>query len=276
MSENVPEIGNSITLDGVNINYHDRGQGDAVLLIHGSGPGVTAWANWRLVLPALAATHRVIAPDMAGFGYTQTPPEYQTSPDKWVAQVIGLMDALGIAQFSIVGNSFGGAIALRTASMYPDRVEKLVLMGSVGTSFPISEGLDKVWGYQASPEAMRELIGIFACDQSIVTDDLVEMRYRASIRADVQERFARLFPAPRQRGIDMLALSDAQLNAIRMPVAIVHGCDDRVIPFRVSEMLAAKLPNATLHPIDHCGHWVQIEKKQEFLDIVSRFMGENA
>ncbi|WP_136420041.1 alpha/beta hydrolase [Herbaspirillum sp. ST 5-3] len=276
MSENIPEIGNSIILDGMNINYHDRGQGDAVLLIHGSGPGVTAWANWRLVLPELAATHRVIAPDMAGFGYTQTPSGYQTSPENWVAQVIGLMDALGIAQFSIVGNSFGGAIALRTASMYPDRVKKLVLMGSAGTSFPISEGLDKVWGYQASREAMRELIGIFAYDQSIVTDDLVDMRYRASIRADVQERFARLFPAPRQEGIDMLALSDAQLNAIRMPVAIVHGRDDRVIPFQVSEMLAAKLPNATLHPIDHCGHWVQIEKKQEFLGIVTRFMEEYA
>ncbi|HJU99899.1 MAG TPA: alpha/beta hydrolase [Burkholderiaceae bacterium] len=276
MSENVPEIGNSITLDGVTINYHDRGQGDAILLIHGSGPGVTAWANWRLVLPELATTHRVVAPDMVGFGYTQAPPEYQTSPDNWVAQVIGLMDALGIAQFSVIGNSFGGAIALRTASMYPERVKKVVLMGSVGTSFPLSEGLDKVWGYQPSHEAMRELIGIFAYDQAIVTDDLVELRYRASVRADAQERFARLFPVPRQHGIDMLALSDVQLNAIRMPVALVHGRDDRVIPFRVSEMLAAKLPNATLHPIDHCGHWVQIEKKPEFLGIVSRFMEENA
>ncbi|WP_034296273.1 alpha/beta fold hydrolase [Herbaspirillum sp. RV1423] len=275
MTQNVPEIGDSITLDGVDINYHDQGQGDAILLIHGSGPGVTAWANWRLVLPELATTHRVIAPDMAGFGYTQTPLEYQTSPENWVAQVIGLMDALEIAQFSIIGNSFGGAIALRTASMYPDRVKKLVLMGSVGTSFPISEGLDKVWGYQPSHEAMRELIGVFAYDQSIVTDDLVEMRYRASIRADVQERFSRLFPAPRQQGVDMLALSDAQLNAIRMPVALVHGRDDRVIPFRVAEMLAEKLPNATLYPIDQCGHWVQIEKKQQFLGIVTRFMEES-
>lgn len=275
MSENVPEIGNSITLDGVDINYHDRGQGDAILLIHGSGPGVTAWANWRLVLPELAATHRVVAPDMAGFGYTQTPPGYRTSPDNWVAQAIGLMDALGIARFSVIGNSFGGAIALRLASMYPDRVRKVVLMGSVGTRFPISEGLDKVWGYRPSRDAMRELIGIFAYDQSIVTDDLVELRYRASIRADAQERFARLFPEPRQEGVDMLALSDAQLGAIRMPVALVHGRDDRVIPFGVSEMLAAKLPNATLHPIANCGHWVQIEKKQAFLDIVTRFLEEN-
>ena len=275
MSESVPEVGNSITLDGVKINYHDQGKGDVVLLIHGSGPGVTAWANWRLVMPELASTHRVIAPDMAGFGYTQTPDGYQASPKNWVAQVIGLMNALEIAQFSIIGNSFGGAIALMTASRYPDRVKKLVLMGSVGTRFPLSDGLDKVWGYLPSQEAMHELIGLFAYDQSIVTDDLVGMRYRASIRADVQERFSSLFPVPRQAGIDMLALSDAQLNAIRMPVALVHGRDDRVIPFKVSEMLAEKLPNATLHAIDHCGHWVQIEKKQAFLDIVKRFLNDH-
>jgi pimeloyl-ACP methyl ester carboxylesterase len=97
-----------------------------------------------------------------------------------------------------------------------------------------------------------------------------------AVRADAQARFARLFPKPRQEGVDMLALSDAQLRAIRIPVALVHGRDDRVIPFRVSEMLAAKLPDATLHPIDRCGHWVQIEKKQEFLDIVTRFMEDNA
>lgn len=271
-----PEVARSIVAAGIRTNYHDLGSGFPVLMLHGSGPGVSAWANWRLVMPSLAERARVIAPDMAGFGYTHTPPGYRTSPENWVAQAVGLMDALGIARFSVIGNSFGGAIALRMASMYPDRVRKVVLMGSVGTRFPISDGLDKVWGYQPSHEAMRELIGIFAYDQSIVTDDLVELRYRASIRADAQERFARLFPEPRQEGVDMLALSDAQLGAIRIPVALVHGRDDRVIPFRVSEMLAARLPNATLHPIDHCGHWVQIEKKQEFLDIVTRFMEDNA
>jgi pimeloyl-ACP methyl ester carboxylesterase len=276
MSVEIPEIGNTVTVDGVSINYHDKGQGDAILLIHGSGPGVTAWANWRLIIPELAKTHRVIAPDMAGFGYTKMPLSYKTTPENWVGQVIGLMDTLGIGEFSILGNSFGGAIALRTASQYPDRVTKLALMGSVGTSFPISEGLEKVWGYQPSLEAMRELIGIFAYDQSIVTDDLVEMRYRASIRADVQERFSKLFPAPRQNGIEMLSLSDADLRKIDVPAALIHGRDDRVIPFAVSEMLAKKLPNATLYPIDHCGHWVQIEQKQAFVDIITGFMREYA
>ncbi|MGD9862357.1 MAG: alpha/beta fold hydrolase [Pseudodonghicola sp.] len=273
MTSSSPEIGKTLTVDGVRINFHDQGQGDAVLLIHGSGPGVTAWANWRTILPVLAETHRVIAPDMAGFGYTETPADFDATPAAWVRQVIGLLDALGLQKVTIIGNSFGGAIALKTASLHPDRVDRLVLMGSVGTPFPITEGLQKVWGYQPSHEAMNELLHIFAYDHSIISDDLVDMRYRASIRADVQDRFAALFPEPRQAGVEMLALSDAELAAIDIPVVAIHGRDDQVIPFSVSEALVRKLPRAELHPIDACGHWVQIEKAPEFLDIVTGFLG---
>jgi len=273
MTSSSPEIGKTLTVDGVRINFHDRWQGDAILLIHGSGPGVTAWANWRTILPVLAETHRVIAPDMAGFGYTETPHDFDATPEAWVGQVIGLLDALGLEKVTIIGNSFGGAIALKTASSHPGRVERLVLMGSVGTSFPIIEGLEKVWGYQPSLEAMNELLHIFAHDHSIISDDLVEMRYRASVRADVQERFAALFPEPRQAGVDMLSLSDDELAAIDIPVIAIHGRDDQVIPFSVSEALVRKLPKAKLHPIDACGHWVQIEKAPEFLAIVTEFLG---
>ncbi|VVE17965.1 alpha/beta fold hydrolase [Pandoraea nosoerga] len=272
MSEAIPEVGYAVVVGNMIVNYHDHGQGEPILLIHGSGPGVTAWANWRLVIPELAKTHRVIALDMAGFGYTYTPPSFEATPENWAAQVVGLMDELRIEKCAILGNSFGGAIALRVASDYPERVTRLVLMGSVGTSFPISDGLEKVWGYEPSHEAMRELIGVFAYDNAFVTDDLVDMRYRASIRDDVQERFSKLFPPPRQNGIEMLSLSDEALRRIAAPTILIHGRDDRVIPFAVSEMLAKKLPQATLYPIDRCGHWVQIEKKAEFLDIVTRFM----
>ena len=184
-----PEIALNIRAAGIETNYHDQGSGFPVLFIHGSGPGVSAFANWRLVLPELAKSHRVIAPDMVGFGFTDRPEGVKYDVDTWVAQAIGLLDALGVAKAHIVGNSFGGAIALALAIRHPERVERLVLMGSVGVPFPITPGLDAVWGYQPSFENMRKLLDIFAYSRDLVNDELAELRYQASIRPGFQESF---------------------------------------------------------------------------------------
>jgi len=176
-----PELGRSIIAGGYQTNLHEHGKGFPLMLIHGSGPGVTAWANWRLVMPELAKQRRVIAPDMLGFGYSERPanPDYQR--DVWVEHAIGVLDALGIEQADLVGNSFGGGIALALAIRYPHRVRRLVLMGSVGVSFPITDGLDRVWGYEPSFQTMRSLMDTFAYDRALVTDELAELRYQASI-----------------------------------------------------------------------------------------------
>lgn len=267
-----PEVANSVQVGDCMINYHDRGQGDPILLIHGSGPGVTAWANWRGVIPPLAQRARVIAPDMLGFGYTRCPMDRPLDQDAWVAQLVGLLDALGIANVSIVGNSFGGAIALAFALQQPERVNRLVLMGSAGLSFPLTDGLDKVWGYQPSLEAMRELMKVFAWDHSLITDDLVRMRYEASTRDDVQSRFAQLFPAPRQQGIEMLAVDEQALRQLPQPTLIIHGRDDQVIPLETSERLIRLIPDAQLHVFGECGHWVQIEKSDDFTRLLVDFL----
>ncbi|MDX1269635.1 MAG: alpha/beta fold hydrolase, partial [Oceanisphaera sp.] len=209
-----PELGRSITAGGYQTNVHEHGEGFPLMLIHGSGPGVTAWANWRLVMPELARQRRVIAPDMLGFGYSERPanPDYQR--DVWVEHAIGVLDALGIEQADLVGNSFGGGIALALAIRYPHRVRRLVLMGSVGVSFPITDGLDRVWGYEPSFQTMRSLMDTFAYDRALVTDELAELRYQASIRPGFQESFAQMFPAPRQRWVDGLASNEADIRAI--------------------------------------------------------------
>src|SRR6202165_72215 len=124
-----PEVGLRIRAAGLDTNYHDRGEGSPVLLIHGSGPGVTAWANWRLTIPALAESNRVLAPDMAGFGYTERKPGTVYEMNLWVSHLVGFLDALKIDRVSLVGNSFGGALALALAVRHPNRVQKLVLMG---------------------------------------------------------------------------------------------------------------------------------------------------
>ncbi len=269
-----PELGRSITAGGYQTNVHEHGEGFPLMLIHGSGPGVTAWANWRLVMPELAKQRRVIAPDMLGFGYSERPanPDYQR--DVWVEHAIGVLDALGIEQADLVGNSFGGGIALALAIRYPQRVRRLVLMGSVGVSFPITEGLDRVWGYEPSFQTMRSLMDTFAYDRALVTDELAELRYQASIRPGFQESFAQMFPAPRQRWVDGLASNEADIRAVQHETLVIHGREDQVIPLQASLQLAQLIPNAQLHVYGHCGHWTQIEHAGRFARLVEDFLSE--
>jgi 2-hydroxymuconate-semialdehyde hydrolase len=269
-----PEIGRRVVAGGLATNVHDLGKGRPVLLIHGSGPGVTAWANWRLVLPELAGSCRAIAPDMPGFGYTERPVGSRYDLDGWVAHLLALLDALDIEQTDLVGNSFGGGIALAMAIRHPRRVRRLVLMGSVGVPFTITPGLDAVWGYQPSLAAMRGLLDIFAHDRSLVTDELAELRYQASIRPGFQESFAALFPAPRQRWVDALASDEADIRALPHETLIIHGRDDRVIPLDNALTLHHWIARSQLHVFGNCGHWAQIEHNRRFNRLVGDFLAE--
>jgi len=269
-----PEIGQMLDVKGVQTNVHDLGEGFPVLLIHGSGPGVTAWANWRLVMPELARQRRVVALDMLGFGYTERPADQVYSMERWVAHAIDLLDTLNIEQTDLVGNSFGGALALALAIRHPQRVRRLVLMGSVGVPFEITPGLDAVWGYEPSFETMRRLLDVFAYDRTLVNDELARLRYEASIRPGFQESFAAMFPAPRQRWVDAMASPEADIRALPHETLIIHGREDEVIPLQTSLTLAQWIENAKLHVFGHCGHWTQIEHSERFTKLVSDFLAE--
>ena len=270
-----PEIGQSADAGGIKTNYLEAGSGEHVVLIHGSGPGVTSYANWRLVLPALAENFRVVAPDMVGFGFSERPANIEYGVQTWADQVVGLMDTLELPSAHLVGNSFGGAIALRIATQHPDRVGKLVLMGSMGVPFPITEGLDRVWGYQPSFENMRKVLDVFAYSRDLVNDELAEVRYRGSIQPGFQEAFAAMFPADesgsRQRWVEALRTPDDELRALQHRALIVHGREDQVIPLQNSYDLESLLPNADLVVFSHCGHWSMIERTADFNRLVRDF-----
>ena len=273
-----PEIAHSVVAAGIRTNCHDVGSGHPVLLIHGSGAGVSAWANWRLVMPELARQARVIAPDMVGFGFTDrldlTQPGQRYDMDTWVRQAVGLLDALGIEKTDLVGNSFGGALALALTIRHPQRVRRLVLMGSVGVSFPITAGLDAVWGYEASFENMRRIMDVFAWDRRLVNDELARMRYEASIQPGFQESFSAMFPAPRQRWVDAMTSSEKDIRALPHHTLVVHGREDQVIPLSTSQTLAAWIPRSQLHVFGQCGHWTQIEHTARFVRLVGDFLAE--
>ena len=273
-AEDRPELGAEVLVGGLRTNVLQAGDGAPVVLVHGSGPGVTAYVNWRLTIPALAQRFRVVAPDMPGFGFTERPePPMVCDPDRWVAHLVGLLDALGLPKVSLVGNSFGGGIALRLAARHPDRVDRLVLMGAVGVPFPITPGLDAVWGYEPSFEAMRALLDVFAFDRSLVTDELAQVRYEASVQPGFQEAFSALFPAPRQRWVDALATPDDEIAELPHDVLVVHGREDRVIPLATSLRLLELVPRARLHVFGRCGHWTQIEHAAAFNRLVADFLG---
>lgn len=238
-----PELGHRIRAAGFDTNYHDQGNGHPVVMIHGSGPGVTAWANWRLNIGPLSKQARVLAPDMVGFGYTDAPAGTRYGLDTWVEHLVGFLDALELDSVDLVGNSFGGGLALAIAASRPERVRKLVLMGSVGIDFPLTPGLDAVWGYTPSIENMKGLLDVFAHDRKLVNDELAELRYRASTREGVQERFAQMFsPAPRQQYIQAMTTPEHKIRALPHETLVVHGREDKVIPLSNALTLASLIP----------------------------------
>ena len=244
-----------------------------VLLLHGSGPGVTATANWHPVIPALSAERRVIAPDQLGFGGTATGAPRTYGRAAWTAHALALLDTLGVATVDVIGNSMGGAIALSMAAARPAAVRRIVLMGSMGVAMALPAGLNAVWGYQPGVEQMREVIGLFAHNRQLITDELIELRYRASLDPPVRDSWAAMFPEPRQRWVDDLALAGAELASVGSPVLLVHGRDARVVPWGVSSGLLVDLrPDSRLHVLSGCGHWTMIEKTAEFLAVVQPFL----
>lgn len=267
-----------VEVDGLRTVLIDTGEpeggasGPPVLLLHGSGPGVSAAANWRPVVPALSATRRVVAPDQLGFGGTATGEARTYGRGPWTDHALGVLDALGVDRVDVVGNSMGGAIALSMAAARPAAVRRAVLMGSMGVAMPLPAGLDGVWRYEPSEEEMRRVIGLFAHDRALITDALVRARYEGSLAPAPRDSWAAMFPPPRQRWLDDLALSGAELAALDLPVLLVHGRDDQVVPWASSALLAELLPDVRMHLLGACGHWTMIERTADFLGVVEPFL----
>ena len=268
------EIGRSIVAGGYRTNYHDMGEGEPVVLIHGAAAGVTSWANWRFTLPAIAQTHRAIALDMLGFGYSDHARGQTYAKDIWVEHLKAFLDALGLDKVTLVGNSFGGAITIAFAARYPERVKNFVLMGAAGLDFDLGPALAMAWGYEPSLDTMRELVRLFAYDPKLISEDIVEIRYRASIQPGVQQAFSAMFPEPRQDRIHDLSTPEEQIAALPHKALIIHGREDRFVPVSCGIRFNQLIARSQLHILGQCGHWAQIEHMARFHALVSQFINE--
>jgi 2-hydroxymuconate-semialdehyde hydrolase len=225
-----------------------------VLLLHGSGPGTTG-AAWASLAEALAPHHRVIAPDLPGFGAEPK----GSGPLCWAAWATAIVDDIGPC--AVVGNSAGGALALRLA--HARAATRVVAVGSMGAPMEIPPALDALW---ASDDAREVLELIFP---GPVSDEAVAARRRAM---DAQPHYRELFPAPRQRWVDALSLSEAELRAIDAPVLLIHGSEDRIVPVDHGLALLRALPDARMHIFGGCGHATPLEQTDEFNDLVRSFL----
>lgn len=262
----------TIDAGGIATAYLEAGSGAPVLMLHGSGPGVSGTANWQLNIPALAKHFHVLAPDIVGFGDTERPDDIIYSLRSWTDHVWAFLDAMGIEKTAIVGNSLGGRIALQMATDRPDRISRMVLMGAPGVGMTPTEGLAALRAYQPSHEAMRHMLRTyFAVNPDLITDELVKIRYEASVANGAFEAYNAMFTDPRHKGSE-LAITAEEVEAITTPTLLVHGREDKVVPLAVSITMLGLLPNADLHVFSRCGHWTQIERADEFSALVADYL----
>lgn len=270
------EVGSSIQANGIVTNYHERGSGPALVLLHGSGPGVSGWSNWRGVVEPLAEKFRVLVPDVVGFGFTERPADGVYDIKLWVSHLIGFLDATGVEKASLVGNSFGGGLSLAAALRHSDRIAAMILMGTPSGEFEQTDGLRSGWFYEPSLENMRDMLRKFPYDESCVTEDMIRSRYEISKLHGGQAAFRKLIPKPpdpAEGPAIVKGVPEKALRTIEIPSLVLHGREDRVIPLEVGVRTHRNLPNSEMHVFGKCGHWVQHEYEREFVDATGYFLG---
>ncbi|WP_250032641.1 alpha/beta fold hydrolase [Paractinoplanes maris] len=262
----------TVTVDGSPIHVQESGSGPAVLMLHGSGPGTTGSGAWAATAQALGPSWHVVAPDQAGFGDTPVPAGSRGGLRLWVGQAAELMDALGAERYAVVGHSMGGAVALALAAARPQQVTRVVAVSTMGApGAPLSADLEAIWAAPAGPLGARDMLSRLVLDQALVTDAAVDAR-AAAMRAGAGA-FASLFPPPRARWVDDLTLSAQTLAAVRAPVLLVHGAQDRITPLGTAALpLLDHLPDVRLHVLGRCGHVPAIEHPHEFRQLLSSFL----
>ena len=260
------------------LHYNDAGQGaETVVMLHGSGPGASGWANFnRNVEPFVNAGYRVILMDFPGWSKSD-PIVCKGSRSELNARMVkGLLDAIGVARAHLVGNSMGGHSAVAFALANPERVGKLVLMGG-GTGGPSqfvpmpTEGIKLLQGLYRQPtlENLKKMLNVFVFDASTLTDELMQARLdnMLSNRQHLENFVASLAANPKQ-----FPDVGPRLGDVSAPTLIIWGRDDRFVPMDVGLRLLAGMPNADLYVFGRCGHWAQWEHADKFNRMVLRFL----
>lgn len=269
------------------IHVTESGEGPAVVLLHGGGPGATGVTNFARNFDALAQRHRVVVPDMPGYGRSTKGIDSTDPFGDLAGFVAGLVDALALGPSHLVGNSYGGAAALRCALETPEKVAKLVLMGpgGIGTTRRLpTRGLNLLLDYYngegPTPEKVERFLRDFLVyDAGTVSDELVALRYQASIDPEVvADPPLRRPSGPGALGtlLKMDLLRDRRLAAMDKPTLVLWGADDLVNRPSGAAQLGSRLPVVDTYVAARTGHWFQWERAGLFNDLVTEFLEREA
>jgi 4,5:9,10-diseco-3-hydroxy-5,9,17-trioxoandrosta-1(10),2-diene-4-oate hydrolase len=260
--------------DGSRVHYHEFGQGEPIIMIHGGGPGATGISNYRKNASELAKHFKVYVIDLPGYGQSDNNIGDTGIFESLANSVIAFMDELGIGKASFVGNSLGGGTSLKIAVKRPERVGKLVLMGTGGsmamfTPMP-TEGLQRMLGfYNGEPtmEKLKRVIDLLVFDPSTITTEILEERLAASKDPKTLAK-----PPLSKRGHLSDEIWREPLSQLPHETLLIWGREDRVVPLDSAFILLKTIPNARLHVFPKCGHWAQWEKADSFNTLVTGFL----
>lgn len=272
-----------VEINGVDIQYKEiNGEGPLILLLHGFGASTF---SWHAVMEPLSAYGHVVAYDRPAFGLTERPlardflwqPGNPYNEEANVAYVIGLMDYFGAEKAILIGNSAGGRVALATAVAYPERVQAVVLVDSVGgakSNFSLLSAVAQLPQVRAiGPYAVRgiatsgiETIKQAWHDPSLITEETLD-GYRLPLQVENWDRALYEFTAAGQRP-DLIA----NFDRLTMPVLVLSGDDDRIVPMETAVELSEQITGSTLVIFENCGHVPHEECPDAFMETVENFI----
>jgi pimeloyl-ACP methyl ester carboxylesterase len=259
----------------IRVHYNEAGTGDPIIFCEGQGPGTSAWVVYHKVVGRLSERYRCLLLDQPGYGKSDAVTVTTESRSTMYARTVrDFMDALGIEKATLIDMSFGAQTAQVFAIENPSRVNKLVLHASgVGGALALAhtpaEGLFVMAETFENPTlaSMRKMMNCFLYEGDQYSDEDLMLQARLDAwlsRPDAQE--ARRNSKSIQRDLS------ADLHKITVPVLQIHGRNDRIAHLESALRLLSLLPDSRLMVFNHCGHWVPIERPDEFCRLVLDFL----
>jgi 4,5:9,10-diseco-3-hydroxy-5,9,17-trioxoandrosta-1(10),2-diene-4-oate hydrolase len=259
----------------IELNVSEVGEGPALVWLHGAGPGATGMANFRANLEAFSG-HRNLVFDLPRFGKSDKPVLSEFFAPYAAQRVAAALDGLGVERFSLIGNSMGGATAIKLAADHPDRVGRLVLMAAVGTAPDdwdggIPPGLLKIaeWMHNGpSEQLIREFAELQVYNRAVLNDELLSERLAGASDPEIVETNPQTNPLPGDLKPDLVK--------VEAPTLMLWGREDHFIPLEWALVALRGIENAELRVIPRCGHWVQFEHPDFFNRTVTKFLEDES
>jgi 4,5:9,10-diseco-3-hydroxy-5,9,17-trioxoandrosta-1(10),2-diene-4-oate hydrolase len=268
-----------VQANDVKIHYHEAGAGPVLIAIHGGAPGAFGWGNFGRNMEALSKHFRTLIVDLPGYGQSDKPPIEGGQYGFYAKIFVAMFEALAIEKAHLVGLATGGGVAIKMALDYPDRVDRLVLVSAAGGLSIFqpqpTEGMKVIRGYYGgkgpSREKMREYLEMMMFDHHLITDELIDERYQASI----DPAFMAQAPEGRPGSIPIVEPLWKDLERIKARTLVVWGRENRVQGYENALIMLNRIPDVQMHIYGRAGLWVPWEKAAAFNHEVIRFLSDD-